>query len=1029
MRIEQVRASAFGPLRQEELSFAPGMTVVHGPNEAGKSAWFAATYAALAGRRRAKGRGTLAQRDFADRHKPWVGSRWTVGGTFSLANGVVLALEHNLRTGETSIVESVTRRPLTVTRLEQQLGLGLQTDGGFDGARLLGLNRDALRAIAFVAQADVLRVVEDSKELQHLLERASSTVTVDVTADGALDALRQMKSQRVGVEHVGSRPLRVARQRVEAARTAVDQARDRQGEWISLLDQGQRAAADLAAARIALKTSQQSVIWSELRAEGARLRSAENLSKQLGDLDQIEAFDDSQLAEATSALTLYDNRGVTATDNSGESAEQLRAMLADLPDVPAGDLETRPSVQEAHRAALAAEAAVRTHAENAPASPNGRTVQTDPDRLRTLASILEENALESDESLNIELKSLQEDFAEQVRRHEAELAAYADTKRTIEANRSTYEEQLATYRSALADFESSRDRREGAPPQPESVTSHRSNPKDAPRRPLSLLLLALGSLLAIAGIGLGATMGWSVGGLVVAVGVAAAIGGLVLGSKASRPGSHAEPQPVLASTRPTAPIPPEIPNLELPQAPVAPVPSARVSELEVRLQMHHEQRSAALERQVSAIKEIEQLGITPEPAAIREVARILDDDAAASERRAQHQERASALDRRWRDTIEELLRRLREAGQEPPWNLEADDTSVLAGGAATAYEGYVAACRTRAEQAGQAARRVDLESRLRDRLDADTRLAEDAAGIAQIEARVVALSASVAHVAPQPSDHAAAAEILRGWLIRAAEARRRLEDRRELQGRLDQILDGRDLEEWRDDLANREAGVGPDPGIGATEADVTRHREEVSRLGTTVGAIGGQARQISDSFEGLAARIEEEREAERELAQVEALQRCLDLASTELQKAKEDSQRSVAPALEALMRPHLPAVTNGRYVDVEIDPARLGMTVRDAEGRRSNAQLLSHGTTEQLYLLLRLALTEFLAQGHESAPFVLDDITVQSDATRTLGVLNLLHKVSRNRQVIVFTQEDEVIQWANASLKTPQDRIVAIHPK
>ncbi len=37
MRFAQVKAHDFGPLREQELALAPGMTVVHGENEAGKS--------------------------------------------------------------------------------------------------------------------------------------------------------------------------------------------------------------------------------------------------------------------------------------------------------------------------------------------------------------------------------------------------------------------------------------------------------------------------------------------------------------------------------------------------------------------------------------------------------------------------------------------------------------------------------------------------------------------------------------------------------------------------------------------------------------------------------------------------------------------------------------------------------------------------------------------------------------------------------------------------------------------------------
>ncbi|PRC48502.1 hypothetical protein C6A85_79520, partial [Mycobacterium sp. ITM-2017-0098] len=79
MRIDQVVGTAFGPFRGETLEFATGLNVVHGPNEAGKSSWFNATYTALAGRRKYKGRGSAAETEFRNRYKPWSGSKWAVG--------------------------------------------------------------------------------------------------------------------------------------------------------------------------------------------------------------------------------------------------------------------------------------------------------------------------------------------------------------------------------------------------------------------------------------------------------------------------------------------------------------------------------------------------------------------------------------------------------------------------------------------------------------------------------------------------------------------------------------------------------------------------------------------------------------------------------------------------------------------------------------------------------------------------------------------------------------------------------------
>ena len=57
MRFESATAHAFGPFVERRLEFGDGLTLIYGPNEAGKSTWHAVLFAALCGLRRGKGPG------------------------------------------------------------------------------------------------------------------------------------------------------------------------------------------------------------------------------------------------------------------------------------------------------------------------------------------------------------------------------------------------------------------------------------------------------------------------------------------------------------------------------------------------------------------------------------------------------------------------------------------------------------------------------------------------------------------------------------------------------------------------------------------------------------------------------------------------------------------------------------------------------------------------------------------------------------------------------------------------------------
>jgi hypothetical protein len=57
---------------------------------------------------------------------------------------------------------------------------------------------------------------------------------------------------------------------------------------------------------------------------------------------------------------------------------------------------------------------------------------------------------------------------------------------------------------------------------------------------------------------------------------------------------------------------------------------------------------------------------------------------------------------------------------------------------------------------------------------------------------------------------------------------------------------------------------------------------------------------------------------------------------------------------------------------------------------------------------------------------ILDDVLVDCDAVRKCALLKVIQAVSRERQVILFSQEDEVMEWARGTLRGPENGVVAL---
>jgi DNA repair protein SbcC/Rad50 len=173
---------------------------------------------------------------------------------------------------------------------------------------------------------------------------------------------------------------------------------------------------------------------------------------------------------------------------------------------------------------------------------------------------------------------------------------------------------------------------------------------------------------------------------------------------------------------------------------------------------------------------------------------------------------------------------------------------------------------------------------------------------------------------------------------------------------------------------------------------------------------------VAETEEALSA-------AKDELARIRQLDATLTQTTRFLKDAQDRIHRTIAPKLAASVYDWLPKITADRYQEVLVDPETLDVSVRGKDRPWRKAALLSHGTAEQIYMLLRVAMAEHLTKAGEVCPLVLDDVTVQCDSQRKVAVLSMLQRISERRQVILFSQESAVLAWAAEHLREPEHRI------
>jgi hypothetical protein len=209
-----------------------------------------------------------------------------------------------------------------------------------------------------------------------------------------------------------------------------------------------------------------------------------------------------------------------------------------------------------------------------------------------------------------------------------------------------------------------------------------------------------------------------------------------------------------------------------------------------------------------------------------------------------------------------------------------------------------------------------------------------------------------------------------------------------------------------------------------TAQDLRALREQAKAARSAADKEAGDVDAMIRTLPSVAEAKEAASQAAIELERVERLGSTLDTAREFLERAQETVHRSIAPVLVASLEKWLPIITNGLYTRGAVDPQTLNVRVRSNAGDWRDAVLLSHGTAEQVYLLLRIAMVDHLtAASSESCPLLCDDITAHCDAVRTAAIMDLLHRMSYARQIIVFAQQPSIARWAAKHLDVARDRI------
>lgn len=191
--------------------------------------------------------------------------------------------------------------------------------------------------------------------------------------------------------------------------------------------------------------------------------------------------------------------------------------------------------------------------------------------------------------------------------------------------------------------------------------------------------------------------------------------------------------------------------------------------------------------------------------------------------------------------------------------------------------------------------------------------------------------------------------------------------------------------------------------------------EAHSELGERRGGIKKEIEQIERREEGSSLRMERAVKM-RNLERKSHEWYLLALASTILRKAIEKYEQERQPGVIKEAQTFFSKITHGRYPRIYAPLGEATIYVEDERGERKSIQELSRGTAEQLYLSLRFGFIREFGKRAESLPVVFDDILVNFDPERFKAACSAIKELAKTNQILYFTCHPETVDSLTSAI-------------
>lgn len=189
---------------------------------------------------------------------------------------------------------------------------------------------------------------------------------------------------------------------------------------------------------------------------------------------------------------------------------------------------------------------------------------------------------------------------------------------------------------------------------------------------------------------------------------------------------------------------------------------------------------------------------------------------------------------------------------------------------------------------------------------------------------------------------------------------------------------------------------------------------EKTRLEADVIAADTRIGDNTIEYKDIVALEEELTNRKSNLLELIKNEKVLTLSIEAMEAAMSEFARSANEILKEYVESKLSELTNARYSKIRVeDDLQVSVYSVEKNDWVNPVSNLSRGTIDQIYFLTRLAFVNLLTDD-KSVPIILDDPFVTADPLRLDSIRRLLDEASKDYQILLFTNDEEYLEWGNA---------------